>query len=45
MERSFNAKREEIDLASLVEIVFSWSFNDVRNENLCKNKVIFPFLV
>ncbi|KAI5408187.1 helicase sen1 isoform X2 [Lathyrus oleraceus] len=38
MERSFNAKREEIDLASLVEIVFSWSFNDVRNENL-KNKV------
>ncbi|CAI8597130.1 unnamed protein product [Vicia faba] len=39
MERSFNAKRDEIDLASLVEIVFSWSFNDVRNENLCKNKV------
>ncbi|CAK8566184.1 unnamed protein product [Lathyrus sativus] len=39
MEKSYNAKREEIDLASLVEIVFSWSFNDVRNENLCKNKV------
>lgn len=42
MERSiFNAKREDLDLASLVQIVFSWTFNDVRNENLCKHKVNF----
>ncbi|XP_058749127.1 uncharacterized protein LOC131622094 [Vicia villosa] len=39
MERSFNAKREEIDLASLVETVFSWSLYDVRNENHCKHQV------
>ncbi|XP_058787783.1 uncharacterized protein LOC131662105 isoform X2 [Vicia villosa] len=39
MEKSFNAKREEIDLASLVETVFSWSLYDVRNENHCKHQV------
>ncbi|XP_061360505.1 helicase sen1-like [Gastrolobium bilobum] len=39
MEKSYNDKGEDLDLASLVEIVFSWTFNDVLNENLCKHKV------
>ncbi|GAU44107.1 hypothetical protein TSUD_123940 [Trifolium subterraneum] len=39
MEKSFNAKKEDLDLTSLVEIVLSWTFNDVRNQNLCKHKV------
>jgi hypothetical protein len=43
MERSFHAKKEDLDLASLVEIVLSWTFNDVRNQNLCKHKVYFSF--
>ncbi|CAJ2640607.1 unnamed protein product [Trifolium pratense] len=39
MEKSYNSKKEDLDLASLVEIVLSWTFNDVRNQNLCKYKV------
>ncbi|KAK7305619.1 hypothetical protein VNO77_43525 [Canavalia gladiata] len=39
MERSGNAKGVGLDLANLVEIVFSWTLNDVLNENLCKHKV------
>ena len=41
MERSFKVKGEDLGLASLVKIVFSWNLNDVLNENLCKHKVVF----
>lgn len=46
MERSCNAIGKDLDLASLVETVFSWTLKDVLNENLCKHKVVFsPFFI
>lgn len=41
---SFNVEREDLDLASLVEIVFSWTFNDVRNQNFCRHKVFLSLV-
>jgi len=44
MEKTRNGSEEDLKLGSLIDIVLSWTLEDVLNENLYKDKVSFtPF--